>query len=141
MYLNIGTIALKPSSLNVRPIKQKTPIGATFMIIMVISIMMSLHCVQKFMTSCAFSFNLAKMTPTNKANTIICSISPLAKAATGLVGMIFKIVSTIDISVLVDELDTVVDTFSTALISKPIPGLIKRAIHKAIATATMVVNK
>ena len=107
---------------------------------MVISIMISFPCWKKLETNCALSFNFAKIIPTIKAKTIICSISPFAKEAIGLVGIIFKIVSTKDKSVFVAELSMVVFTFSTALISKPKPGLIKEATLKATATASIVVQ-
>ena len=91
MYLSIGKNALNPRFANVRAIKQNTPIGATFIIAIVISIITSLNSLKKFATVEARLPNLANIIPTNNANTIIGSISPLAIEEIGFFGIIFKI--------------------------------------------------
>ena len=93
MYLNIGTIAEKPRPAKVLAMRQNTPIGARPMTIMVISIIISLPCWKKFVTSWVLSCSLARITPTISANTITCSISPLASAPIGFFGMMFSRVS------------------------------------------------
>ena len=65
-----GINALKPIFAKVRLIRQKTPIGARLMIIMVISIIMSLNWLKKFATVSARSPIFARITPTIRANTI-----------------------------------------------------------------------
>ena len=70
IYLNIGTIAEKPRPANVFAIRQNTPIGARRMTIMVISIMMSLPCWKKFVTSWVLSWSFARIMPTMSANTM-----------------------------------------------------------------------
>ena len=62
----------------VRAIRQNTPIGAIFLITMVISIMTSLNWLKKFATTEPLVPSFASMIPTNWANTMIGSISPFA---------------------------------------------------------------
>ena len=70
IYFASGINALKPIFAKVRLIRQKTPIGARLMIIMVISIIMSLNWLKKFATVSARSPIFARITPTIRANTI-----------------------------------------------------------------------
>ena len=51
MYFSIGANAEKPTVAKVRAIRQKTPTGATFMTVMVISIMTSLNWLIKLETT------------------------------------------------------------------------------------------
>ena len=78
IYFNSGTKAEKPMPENVLVIRQKTPIGANFMTIFVISIIISLNWAKKFETISTFSPSFARMIPMTMANKIICSILPSA---------------------------------------------------------------
>ena len=137
MYLSIGANAEKPTFAKVRAIRQKTPTGASFMMVIVISIMTSLNWLKKFATVEAFVPSFASMMPTNSAKTIIGSISPLAREAAGFFGMIFRIVSVR--LVVVSEVAT--SAVCTASISRPIPGLISIATPSARQTASAVVKR
>ena len=106
------------------------------MIIMVISIMMSLPCWKKFVTSCTLSCSLARMIPMISANTMICSMFPAASASIGFLGMMSSSVSAKPaLSV------TVVSTACTWDISSPKPGLSSEATPSETATASMVVTR
>ena len=94
IYFNIGANAENPTVAKVRAIRQNTPIGAIFMIAMVISIMTSLNWLKKFATTEPLVPSFASMIPTNRANTMIGSISQFAMDCTGFFGMIFNRVST-----------------------------------------------
>ena len=122
----------------VRLIRQKTPIGARLMIIMVISIIISLNWLKKFATVSARSPIFARITPMISANTITCSIVPLARELIGLSGMIFRIVS-------VSEVASIVSTEAAdvwiALISSPTPGFIRFPTPRATQTASAVVAR
>ena len=89
-------------------------------------------------TTSVFSPNLAKITPTNKANTMICNILPLANEPIGLSGIIFKIVSTNDVD---STLSTLVTFAWIVDISNPVPGLIKFPTNKATVIASAVVRR
>jgi len=128
----------KPISANVLEIKQKTPIGANFITAIVISIIISLNWLKKFLTISTRSDIFARITPKISANKIICNIVPFASDSKIFVGIIFNNVSV----TLVACVDSV--TFEVILIadiSKPIPGLITLAIHKATTTASAVVHR
>ena len=70
IYFASGINALKPMFAKVLLMRQNTPIGASAMIIMVISIMISLNWLKKFATVSARSPIFARITPTIRANTI-----------------------------------------------------------------------
>ena len=63
IYFPNGSKPPKPNDANVLAIKQKIPIGANFMTIRVISIMMVFAWVKKSLTTCVFSLNLANIIP------------------------------------------------------------------------------
>ena len=138
IYFASGTNALNPMFANVRLIRQKTPIGASAMIIIVISIMISLNWLKKFATVSARSPNFARITPMINANTMICSISPLARELIGLSGIIFNNVS-------VNEVAFIVSTDAAlvliVLMSSPTPGLIRFPTDNATVTASAVVAR
>ena len=138
IYFASGTNALNPMFANVRLIRQKTPIGASAMIIIVISIMISLNWLKKFATVSARSPNFARITPMINANTMICSISPLARELIGLSGIIFNSVS-------VNEVAFIVSTDAAlvliVLMSSPTPGLIRLPTVRATETARAVVAR
>ena len=137
IYLNIGTIAEKPRPANVFAIRQNTPIGARRMTIMVISIMMSLPCWKKFVTSWVLSCSFARMMPMISAKTMTWSISPFASAPIGFFGIILRMVS----AKLTDWPPSMpVSTCCTCDISRPMPGLMSRPMPRATATAIMVVR-
>ena len=136
MYFNIGTKALNPIFANVRAIRQKTPIGATLITTIVISIIMSLNWLKKLATVDVLEPSFANMIPTNKAKTIIGSISAVAKDSIGFFGIIFKRIS---VSGLLSERETSeVEMLSTLT---PSPGLMREATLSATVTAIAVVNK
>ena len=137
MYLSIGTIASKPSVQNVLAISANTPNGATFITIIVISIMMSLNCVRKFVTVCTFSPSCASINPTNIAKKITASMFPSARAPIGFFGIMFRIVSATDVG----SLESVVSVTWTADISRPSPGPMRSATPSATATAIIVVTR
>ena len=66
IYFNIGANAENPTVAKVRAIRQNTPIGATFMIAMVISIITSLNWLKKFATTEPLVPSFASMIPTNR---------------------------------------------------------------------------
>ena len=136
MYFNIGTKASKPISAKVFAIRQKTPTGASFITVIVISIIMSLNCEKKLETVETFVPSFASITPTNSANTMIGSISPLAMEPIGFLGIMLSRVSTIAVG------SAAVTSFcSTALRLTPMPGLISCATVSARVTAIMVVTR
>ena len=94
MYFSIGANAEKPTVAKVRAIRQKTPTGATFITVMVISIMTSLNWLIKLETTEARFPSFASITPTNRANTMMGSISPFAMEPIGFFGMMLSSVST-----------------------------------------------
>ena len=117
---------------------QKTPIGARLMIIIVISIIMSLNWLKKFATVSARSPNFARITPMINANTMICSISPLARELIGLSGIIFNNVSVNEVAFM-DSTDAALVLI--VLMSSPTPGLIRFPTDNATVTASAVVAR
>ena len=121
---------------NVLAIMQNTPIGATFIIAIVISIIISLNCPKKFATTDALLPNFASITPTNSAKTIIGSISPSDKDVKIFFGIMFSSVSakfTFSVCSVAAADETVI--FMT------IPGFSSDAIPSATQIANAVVNK
>ena len=78
IYFKSGAKAFHPIVEKVVAIRQNTPIGAAFITIVVIFIIISLNCVKNLPTVSALSFNCAKIRPIKRANTIIWSIFPCA---------------------------------------------------------------
>ena len=70
------------------------------------------------------------------ANTITCSISPLASAPIGFFGIMFSRVS----AKLTESEEAVTSAVWICDISKPMPGLISRPMPSATATAIIVVK-
>ena len=136
MYLSIGKNASNPISENVFAIRQKTPIGATFMIDIVISIMMSFHWLKKLATVDVLLPSFARSTPVNNANTIIGSISPFESELKILTGIILRSVSTIETFSASGTGE--VSTLETSI---PIPGLIIDATPRARHMASAVVTR
>ena len=93
---------------------------------------------KKFATVSARSPNFARITPMINANTMICSISPLARELIGLSGIIFNSVS-------VNEVAFIVSTDAAlvliVLMSSPTPGLIRFPTDNATVTASAVVAR
>ena len=117
-------------------IRQNTPIGAAFITIVVIFIIISLNCVKNLPTVSALSFNCAKIRPIKRANTIIWSIFPSANEFIGLVGIIFNITSeTAVLSAIVVSAISIVDK------SRPKPGLSNFPIpmERVIAMAVVAI--
>ena len=133
--------ALKPIVEKVFAIRQNTPTGATLITIIVISIIISLPWLKRELTVSAESPSLASITPKTKAKNITWSIDASDKPLNIFVGIISKIVSTkLSLSALFDATEPAVEALCwTALISRPIPGLIKLPIHKATVMAIAVV--
>ena len=78
IYFNIGTKASNPIVAKVLDIKQNTPIGATFITIIVISIIISLNCAKNLATTSTLLPSFARIIPTIIANKIICNMFPSA---------------------------------------------------------------
>ena len=93
MYFTMGTNASKPTFANVRESRQNTPIGATYMTIEVIFIMMSLNCSKKRCTVSTLRPMMEMIMPTNSAKKMTASISPEANALMGFFGIIESNVS------------------------------------------------
>ena len=135
IYFNIGTNASNPIPANVFAIRQNTPIGATFIIAIVISIITSLNWLKKLATVDALFPSLASMIPTNNANTITGNISPVASDSNIFFGIIFNNVSAKLIEAVAD-----VVVPSVTVISIPTPGLISDATPSARLIASAVVR-
>ena len=136
IYLSIGRKASKPISANVLAIRQNTPIGATFITAIVISIIKSLNCAKKLDNVLALLPILASSTPINSANTMIGSISPFAIAPIGFFGMIFSSVSAIETCSVLP-----ISALLTFSMATPVPGSIISAIPKATIMASAVVHR
>ena len=80
MYFTMGRNASKPMLANVRASRQNTPMGATYMTMEVIFIMMSLNCSKKRCTTSTLRPMVDRMMPTNSAKKMMASISPEASA-------------------------------------------------------------
>lgn len=88
-----GRIVLNPKVPNVVAIRQNTPIGAIFMMIPVIVIMISFNSLKKLLTVGVLLFNLTMINPIIAPKIMIGNMSPLAKAFKGFSGIMLKIVS------------------------------------------------
>ena len=134
MYLSKGISPSKPRPAKVFAIKQNTPIGANFITMEVISIMIVFPSTKNLLTVCVSSFNLANIKPTSTPKIITGSISPEARELIGLSGMMFITVSAMDCAVV---------RFACArpAIFKPSPGLMIPAIRSAIVIANAVVKR
>ena len=138
MYFASGRKALKPMVAKVREIRQNTPTGASDITIMVISIITSLNWLKKLPTVSARSPSFARITPTIRANRMICSISPLASAPMGLSGMMLSSVSVSDVACM---LSTWVLVLCSTLRSSPTPGFSRLPTNRATVTAQAVVHR
>ena len=132
-YFINGNNPSKPSPANVLAIRQKTPIGANFITILVISIMTVFDSVNNLLRVSVSSFNLASINPTSTPNIITGNMSPLASEFIGLSGIMFNMVSVIVTFVVTVVLAVIFIMFS------PTPGLIIMAIIKDIVIANAVV--
>ena len=141
MYFTMGRNASKPMLANVRASRQNTPMGATYMTMEVIFIMMSLNCSKKRCTTSTLRPMVDRMMPTNSAKKMMASISPEASAWMGFFGMMFKRVSANDTSVFALP-DRVEVSEATMLdMSTPRPGLIRLPMLSATVTASAVVHR
>ena len=138
MYFASGRNAENPMVAKVREIRQKTPIGARLMTIIVISIMISLNWLKKFATVSARSPSFARMTPMISAKTMTCSISPLARALNGLSGRMLSRVSEKEVACMVSTVEPLVWIL---LMSSPMPGLMMLPMVIATVTARAVVTR
>ena len=106
------------------------------MTMVVISIITSLNWLKKLPTVSTLSPNFARIIPTISANKMIGSISPLASAPSGLVGMIFSSVSgRLTLPAMATSLRSMED------ISSPTPGFITLATSMAAVMARAVVKR
>ena len=136
MYFKSGMKAENPIPEKVLVIRQKTPTGASFIIIFVISIIISLNWPKKLATVSVLLPILANIIPTIRANKIVGNISPFAKAPIGFLGIIFKSVSArLVLSAIVTSAVSMLD------VSRPIPGLIMFPTVRATVIATAVVTR
>ncbi len=130
MNLNSGIRASIPRVANVVAIRQKTPIGASFMTINVIFIITLLNCVKKFRTALVSSLSIDSILPTINEKIIVGIISPLASELIGLEGIMFK-----RLSVKV-TLAVMFDVYTDPAMFNPFPGcntvLINTPRHTAI---------
>ena len=88
-----GIKVSNPISPKVLAIRQNTPTGENFMMIPVISIMISFISLTKLLTVGVLFFNLIKINPITTPSITIGNMSPLAKAFKGFSGIMLKIVS------------------------------------------------
>src|SRR5574344_60040 len=135
-YLIKGINPDKPRFEKVLATKQNTPIGASFMTSIVISIITELPWVNTAASMSEVLRTLAKTIPIISAKKMIGNMSPLAKDSIGFFGMMFRIVSA-------NLTLSVVAVVAVCAISKfvPSPGFMTLATVNAIIIAIAVVNK
>ena len=138
IYFNNGMNTSKPISANVFAIRQNTPIGASFMTAIVISIIISLNCPKKFFTMSTWSPMFARITPRINANTMICSIFPSLKELKILTGIMSNSVSVMLMDCVVS---LTVEVTWICDMSSPFPGLKILAIVSATVIASAVVHR
>ncbi len=129
-----GRRASVPAVAKVLDIREKTPIGAIHITKETIFITIALSPLATFSTSSDSPLVAAMLIPVNRAKTIIGSISPFARAITGFLGTIFRIISTTPrLSPTLGVMDTTLER------SKPTPGLNIFPSIRARVTAIPVV--
>ena len=126
-----------PRLANVRAIRQKMPMGATFRTRPIMCIITALNCVKKRLTVATFLPRRPRMKPRMSAKKMICSIVPLFMAAMMLVGMMLMSMSAMVWSVVV----VLGSTCTRRAMSRPMPGLVICASTMAMVTASAVVHR
>ena len=106
------------------------------MTITVICIITSLNWLKKFPTVSPLSPRPARITPTNRANRMMDSMSPLARAWRGLVGMIAR-----RVSARLARSPMATSAVSMEVMSSPLPGSITLAVRMAAVMARAVVTR